>query len=156
MFIVTPETKDITLSERANRINREAAKAKSQGKHTLMISIHNNAAGKGDKWMEAYGWSAWTTRGQNNSDILASCLFDAAKEILTPLGQKTRSDWSDKDADYESNFTIIYKSNCPAVLTENMFQDNKLDVDWLLSDAGMHAIERLHVEGILSYIESLK
>ena len=28
--------------------------------------------------------------------------------------------------------------------------------DWLLSDAGMHAIERLHVEGILSYIESLK
>jgi N-acetylmuramoyl-L-alanine amidase len=65
-------------------------------------------------------------------------------------------DRADGDKDYESNFYVLAHTSCPAVLTENMFQDNKLDVDWLLSDAGMHAIERLHVEGILSYIESLK
>ena len=44
---------------------------------------------------------------------------------------------------------------CSAVLTENLFQDNRNDVDYLLSDEGRHAIERLHVEGIIKYIESL-
>jgi len=155
VFVVTPETSDPKLSERANRINKTVTKAKAEGKHSLMISIHNNAAGKGDKWMEAYGWSAWTTKGQNNSDILATCLFDAAKEVLTPLGQKTRSDWSDKDPDYEENFTIIYKSNCPAVLTENMFQDCIKEVEFLLSDQGKDAIVEIHRRGIEKFCEKM-
>jgi hypothetical protein len=34
-----------------------------------------------------------------------------------------------------------------------MFQDNKGDVDYLLSEVGRHAIVRTHVEGILKYID---
>jgi N-acetylmuramoyl-L-alanine amidase len=49
-----------------------------------MLSVHVNAAGNGS-WMNATGWSAWTTKGQNNSDKLADCLYDAAEELLKPL-----------------------------------------------------------------------
>ena len=40
-------------------------------------------------------------------------------------------------------------------MTENLFQDNVNDVALLLSDEGRHIIERIHVEGIIKYIESL-
>lgn len=45
---------------------------------------------------------------------------------------------------------------CPAVLTENLFQDNKEDVDFLLSEEGKQLITKVHVDGILSYIKSVK
>ena len=60
---------------------------------------------------------------------------------------------SDGDEDWESNFYIIYKSSMPAVLTENFFQDNKLDVEYLESDEGKKDITNIHVQGILKYIE---
>jgi N-acetylmuramoyl-L-alanine amidase len=50
---------------------------------------------------------------------------------------------------------VLNNTKCPAVLTENLFQDNKKDVDYLLSDAGIHNIARLHVEGIIRYINSI-
>jgi N-acetylmuramoyl-L-alanine amidase len=36
-----------------------------------------------------------------------------------------------------------------------MFQDNKEDVDWLLSEEGRKAITDIHVKGIKKYIASL-
>jgi N-acetylmuramoyl-L-alanine amidase len=59
---------------------------------------------------------------------------------------------TDGDRDKESNFTILYRSKCPACLTENLFQDNREDVDFLLSERGRAAIVRLHVEGIKAYV----
>jgi N-acetylmuramoyl-L-alanine amidase len=97
-----------------------------------MLSVHVNAAGNGD-WYNATGWSAWTTKGQNNSDKLADCLYEAAEEILKPLGKKLRYDMTDGDKDFESNFYVIKRVNCVACLTENFFMDNMNDVDWLLS-----------------------
>lgn len=44
---------------------------------------------------------------------------------------------------------------CPAVLTENLFQDNREDVDFLLSEEGKQAITKLHVDSIIQYIKSL-
>jgi N-acetylmuramoyl-L-alanine amidase len=82
---------------------------------------------------------------------LANCLYEAAKKNLN--GKRLRTDYTDKDPDLESNFYVLKHTNCPAVLTENFFQDNKDDVDYLLSDEGFHAIVRTHVEGILNYIK---
>ncbi|MBQ0116167.1 MAG: hypothetical protein KBT10_09925 [Bacteroidales bacterium] len=42
---------------------------------------------------------------------------------------------------------------CPAVLTENFFQDNRADVDWLLSPEGRAAIVSLHVDSLMLYLE---
>ena len=41
---------------------------------------------------------------------------------------------------------------CPAVLTENLLQDNKDDVDFLLSEKGKQAIVDVHYNGIIKYL----
>jgi N-acetylmuramoyl-L-alanine amidase len=43
---------------------------------------------------------------------------------------------ADGDSDKESNFYVLRNTKCPAVLTENFFQDTKKDVEFLLSDVG--------------------
>ena len=78
---------------------------------------------------------------------------DAAEEVLIPMGIKIRKDLQDGDRDYEQNFTVIYGSNMPAVLTENLFQDNVHDVEFLLSEEGKEAIVELHRRGILYFAE---
>ena len=120
-------------------------------KNCIYISIHVNAAGNGTKWMNATGWSAYTSVGVTSADRLAECLYNSAKKNLK--GKKLRTDNTDKDSDIESNFYVLKNTNCPAVLTENFFQDNKEDVKYLTSDEGFHQIVRLHIEGILNYIK---
>ncbi len=155
VYQVAPEEWDVTLAERCSRINKKVKQAAAEGKRALMVSIHNNAAGNGREWKKAYGWSVWTTRGQNNSDKLAQCLYDAAVEVLTPLGQKTRKDKSDGDDDYEAGFYIIKGSNCPAVLVENMFQDCIDEVKWMLTDEGKQALVEIHRRGINKFVEMM-
>lgn len=120
-------------------------------RNVLYVSIHCNAAGADGKWHDARGWEVYTSPGKTNADALATCLYEAAKANLK--GIKLRADNSDGDPDKESNLYVLKNTKCPAVLTENLFQDNKKDVDFLLSDLGMHSIVRLHVEGIIHYIE---
>ncbi|MDE6072012.1 MAG: N-acetylmuramoyl-L-alanine amidase [Muribaculaceae bacterium] len=148
---LVPEDADISLGERVNRINSWCDRLGT--KNVCMVSIHNNAAGAG-QWMTARGWEAWTSKGQTQGDKLADCLYDAAAKVLKPLipGVKIRTDMADGDRDKESNFTILYRSKCAACLTENMFMDNREDVDWLLSACGRDAIVRLHAEGIKAYV----
>ena len=145
------DSKDIVL--RVQRINSKYISIKKEKKTAMMLSIHVNAAGSGVSWKNATGWSAWTTKGQNNSDKLADCLYDAAEEILKPLNKKIRTEKTDGDRDYESNFYVIKNSNCVSVLTENFFMDSKQDCEWLLSDEGKNAITKIHIEGIKKYIE---
>lgn len=149
---IVPEDADVSLGERVNRINVWCDRLGA--KNVCVVSIHNNAAGNGSQWMDARGWEAWTSVGQTQGDKLADCLYDAAERVLRPLlpDVKIRTDIADGDRDKESNFTILYRSKCAACLTENMFMDNREDVDWLLSLCGRDAIVRLHVEGIKAYV----
>ena len=124
-----------------------------QYKNCIYISIHVNAAGNGTNWMNATGWSAYTSVGVTSADKLANCLYDAAKKNL--IGKKLRTDYTDKDPDIESNFYVLKHTNCPAVLTENFFQDNKDDVEYLLSDVGFFQLVKTHVEGIVKYVEDI-
>lgn len=150
--ILVPETNDISLSERVKRANKIHTEQHKNGKTVILLSIHCNAAGNGD-WKTARGWSAWTSRGTTESDAVASCLYQAAHEILDPKKIQIRKDMSDGDEDWESNFYIIYKSSMPSVLTENFFQDNKEDVKYLESEEGKKDIVDIHIKGIQKYIE---
>ena len=152
--ILVPETKDISLSERVKRANAIHATQHAKGKVVILLSIHCNAAGNGE-WKNARGWSAWTSRGITKSDDIANALYAAAHQVLDPKKIKIREDMSDGDPDWESNFYIIYKSSMPAVLTENFFQDNKEDVKYLLSEEGKNDCVRIHVLGILMYLDKL-
>lgn len=121
----------------------------------IYVSIHVNAAGNGKDWLNATGWCIYTTKGVTKSDTLADFIYGQAKNQLTPLGKKLRTDFSDGDADQEENFYVILHTSCPAVLTENFFQDCKSDVAWLISDEGVNTIVNIHVQGIRDYLKSL-
>ena len=143
-----PEKGDISLGERCARVNAYCDRLGA--KNVVFVSIHNNAAGCG-QWMSARGWEAWTSKGQTMGDKLADCLYDAAEKDL-PKGTKIRTDLTDGDRDKEGNLAVVRGTKCAACLTENLFQDNREDVDYLLSPEGREAIIKLHVEGIKAYI----
>lgn len=120
-------------------------------KNCLYVSIHNNAAGNDGKWKEAYGWSVWVYRnGSENSRRLANCLFDEVKK----LGLRTRQELPNKKY-YDCGFYVLKHTKCPAVLTENFFQDCLKECDFLLSEAGKRAIVTIHVNGIINYLKTM-
>ena len=136
----------------------------------VYVSIHVNAAGSEGKWMNAGGWCAYTSSGKTKADALATKLYEAAQVELSDYakaldaGKETgaygenqrafRTDYSDGDPDQESNFYVLSHTSCPAVLTENLFQDNKADVSFLESEKGRKAIVALHKNGIINYFKS--
>lgn len=146
--LVVPEEADISLCERCRRIN--VAAMRNGIADTALISIHVNAAGRGDKWMNATGWCAYTFPGDTKSDKLATCLYKSAKRYLP--GKRLRTDYSDGDPDFEAPFYVLKHTYCSAVLTENMFMDGLSDYHFLLSEAGKRAIVGLHVDGIQNWI----
>ena len=117
-FLV-PEQEDIPLPERCRRANAICEQFGSD--QVILLSLHVNAAGNGQQWMKARGWSCYTTRGETKADALATCLYDAAKTHLP--GMRLRTDYTDGDPDIEKDFYIIRHTSCPAVLTENLFMD---------------------------------
>ena len=139
------------LKVRVERANKKIADNTRKGVKSVYVSIHVNAAGDGKEWKNARGWSVWTTKGQNNSDKLASAIHESAKREMELWEQRVREDMQDGDPDYESNFYVIKNVSCPAVLVENFFMDNKDDVEWLLSDEGKRVCSRVIVMGILKY-----
>lgn len=151
--LLTPEIKDVPLRERVDRVNRYCA---LYGRaNVLLVSIHVNAAGDGSRWMNARGWSAYTTPSRTRSDDLADDLYWAARQVFgAPL--TIRADYSDGDPDWEENFYILKNTYCCAVLTENFFQDNKEDVEYLLSKKGKEDCVTVHVSGIITYLQSRK
>jgi len=150
--LVTPEEKDISLSERIRRINTICNKEGAG--NVLLISVHANAVGDSSQWMQGKGWEAYTTRGKTISDKLAEFLYKRADENIKD--RKIREDWTDGDRDKEADFYIIKKAKCAAVLTENFFYDNKDDLKYLTSEEGIHAVVRLHIEGIIDFINFKK
>lgn len=168
--LLVPEDKDISLAERCRRVNAWCSKLGKQ--NVLLVSIHANAAGADGKWKTAGGWCAYTSPGQTKADILATSLYDAAEKdlagyiqqfpIAKSLGEydskqkPIRTDYSDGDPDFEARFYILIHTQCPAVLTESLFQDNKADVDFLLSEDGKKHLTDLHVHGITNYLKSQK
>lgn len=152
VYMVCPERdKDISLTTRYTRANNFVAK--NPGKRAVLISVHANAHGDGKSWTNARGWCAYTTKGQNNSDKLAECLYDEAENMFLDKGLSIRKDFSDKDRDWESNFTIIYGANMPAVLTENFFYTNIEDTKYLLTDEAIEDIAEVHYRAILKFAE---
>lgn len=129
---------DVSLSERSEIANTYTKKQKC-----IFISVHCNAAGNGKEWSKANGWEIWSTEPDNNSDKLAQCFLDVYPDIFPERKLRGHK---------EKNFTVIYKTNCPSVLTENFFMDNEEECKFLLSEEGKKKITELHVAAILKYL----
>lgn len=149
---IVPEDADVSLAERVRRVNTICNKEGAG--NVVLLEVHANAVGYGETWESANGWEAYTTVGKTKSDGLAECLYKRAEQNIK--GMKIRKDTTDGDSDYESNFYVIRKVKCPAVLTENFFYTNKKDLEYMTSNVGVHAVVRTHIEGVIDYINSVK
>ena len=132
---------DVSLAERVRIVNEYCKEYGTS--NVVLISIHVNAAGNGEQWLSARGFAIYTSPGNTKSDILAECIFEAAKEQLPDM--KMRSDLSDGDHDREARFAMLTQTKCVAVLSENLFQDNREDVAFLCSLEGKKKIVELHL-----------
>ena len=148
--LIVTEENDISLGTRCKRANDVCKHFGAS--NVLLVSIHLNAKGNGSAWMDARGWQACVSLNSSaKSKQLASYLFDAAQaQGLKMRSPKPGQKW------WAQNLAICRETYCPSVLTENLFQDNLSDVEFLLSDKGREAIINLHVEGIINYIKSLE
>lgn len=144
--IVEEET-DVPLSERCKRVNDICKQVGT--KNVLLVSIHNNAAGDGGKWHEARGFSAHVgLNASSKSKMLAQYLWNEA------IQQGLKGNRSVPAAPYiAQNLAICRDTACPAVLTENLFQDNKEDVELLLSEEGKEKVTATHVNAIVNFIK---
>ena len=147
--LVVTETNDVTLRNRVNRINTICNRVGAS--NVLLVSVHANAAGNGSAWMNAKGWSCYTSKGKTKSDQVAECLYDAFEEEFQD--RKIRKDMSDGDRDWEENFYVLQKSKCPAVLLENFYYDNREECAWMLQEETKRRIASAAVKGIIKYIK---
>jgi N-acetylmuramoyl-L-alanine amidase len=148
--LLVPEDKDISLGERVKREKNITRQAKQAGKETCLVSIHINAAGGDGKWKTARGWSGWVAQECSAKSKKLAQLLYAEAEARGLQGNRcvpSTKYWT-------ANFTIVSDTSCPAVLTENLFQDNKDDVEYLLSDKGKMEIVDLHFDAIINYMNS--
>ena len=143
---IVTEDVDISLQERCRRVN--AVCKKLGAANVVLISIHNNAAGGGGKWRDATGWCGFVyTKASSKSRHLAQLLYAEAEK----RGLKGNRSVP-KERYWMKNLAMVRDTACPAVLTENLFQDNKGEVDFLLSDKGHEAIVSLHFDALKKYV----
>ena len=147
--LVVTETNDVTLRNRVNRVNTICNRVGAS--NVLLVSVHANAAGNGSAWMNAKGWSCYTSKGKTKSDQVAECLYDAFEAEFPE--RKIRKDMSDGDRDWEENFYVLQKSKCPAVLLENFYYDNREECAWMLQEETKRRIASAAVKGIIKYIK---
>lgn len=137
------DDKDPGLSARASNINQIVKRESEIGRSCLMISLHGNAAGNGG-WSNGKGWEVWTTEGATKSDAFANIMCNIFPSIFPDRRLRGHK---------EKNFTLLYKTYCPCVLTENFFYDNEEECRLMLSEEGLERIVKLHIESIKKYIQ---
>lgn len=147
---LVPETDDVPLSTRAARANVYMKQHPQE--LCVLFSLHGNAAGNGEQWFNARGFEAWTTIGKTNSDQVAEFLCNRVRQYLPEV--RVRTDSTDGDQDKEANFTVIYKANCPAVLSECLFYDNREDVELMQNEQIRLAFGEAHVDAACDYYKS--
>ena len=136
--LLVTEKEDIQLSERCRRVNNIC---RMHGTNAcILISIHANAGG-------GTGYEVFTSPGKTQADEYATIMLDALKEAFPK--ERIRTDYSDGDADKEARFYILQKTNCPAILTENLFMDNEKDCRKLMDENYRERIAAAHVKAII-------
>lgn len=129
---VYDEIEDTSLITRTNLANSIFSK----DRRAVYLSIHCNSIfpnlGGGK------GFELFTFVGQNKSDIIAQIFGTTYKNFFPEF--PFRADIADGDLDKEMNLHVLRETNCPALLIENLFFDNKEEAIYLLSDRGLQSI----------------
>ena len=140
-----PRPANTELSLRCRYVNGICSKFGKD--NCVYVSIHVNAAGSDGKWHNARGFAVYVARQCSQaSRRLAKSFCDTA------IAMGLRGNRSVPGEHYwQANFFVVRNTACPAVLTENLFQDNHEDVDFLSSAEGKATIVKLHRDCIAKH-----
>jgi len=141
---LVPTWHDTPLKDRVVLANRIAAIEKKEGNQCIYLSIHHDAYG-GD-WNSANGTSA---HYYPTSTIGAKLAKVFNEEIVASTDLRKRGA---KDSD----FYVLRKTSCPAVLTENGFMTNLKDATFCMAEEGSQTIAKGHFEAIKYINETFK
>lgn len=136
------EVEDTSLYLRSARADNWYAK----DKRAVFVSIHSNSGG-------GSGFEIFTSKGQTKSDKIANIFCETYQKVYYDI--KFRMDQADGDADKEADFYVLRKTDCPAILLENFFFDNRAEAEMLLSDEGINELADTIVQAIVN-CEKLK
>ena len=136
-IVVNDEWEDTPLFQRVNRADNIFKKHKN----AVYLSVHSNAGG-------GSGFEIFTSPGQTKSDKIANVFCEVYKKHFPEF--KFRKDLSDGDWDRESDFYVLRKTDCPALLVENLFFDNKQEAEFLMSTEGQKRISGCIVDAIVT------
>lgn len=143
---IVPENKDVSLIERVDRVNDWCRK---MGKdNVLFISVHANAAGCCEKWMYARGFTVWVAKQASAKSCKLAQSITAAAIDAGLMGNRCVP----SEHCWRADFYVLKYTQCPAVLTENLFYDNRDDLKIIASPAGREKIVQLHVNAIINYL----
>lgn len=160
---IVTENIDVPLNTGAdNRVKRVNTICNAYGKNScLLVSIHINAAPENnpkifvskDKygtWKSCRGFCVMVAPNASaaSKKLAATIYAEAEKRNL----QGNRSVPEEKY--WVQSLAICRETKCPAVLTENLFQDNKDEAAWLMSAEGKRTIVALHADAIEKFIKS--
>lgn len=144
--LLVPETTDIPLSVRTRRVN---GVCKAEGaRNVCLVSIHNNAAGADGCWHDARGFAVYVSNNAGQGSRRLAAEFYAGAKARGLTGNRA----TPPQGFWQASLAMCRDTKCAAVLTENLFQDNREDVAFLLSNEGKTTIVDLHVNAILNYI----
>ena len=152
--LIVPEDNDVAVATRVRKINA-ICKEKGAG-NVLLVSIHINADGIGDKWTTACGASTFVSKNASEKSKKVAKIFTDLYIDRGLIGNRSVPAckyWTwfwRKDDIY-----ILKASSCPAVLTENLFMTNQKEVNILDSEAGKEKIADLHVDAIVKAIKEV-
>ena len=133
-----PRPGNTELSLRCRYVNGICSKFGVQ--NCVYVSIHVNAAGSDGQWHTARGFAVYVAR---QCSAASKRLAKSFCETAVSMG--LRGNRSIPSEHYwQANFYVIKNTACPAVLTENLFQDNHDDVAFLSSAEGKAKIVELH------------
>ena len=117
-------------------------------KTKVLISIHNNAAGDGSKWLNARGFEIWTKSGIDKADELADLMFKFVKKRI-PLVRHRYATEALYGKDKEGKLYMTNSSKYFGVLLEWGFQDNLEDVE-ILKNTRMN---KAFIDAIIDAVE---
>ena len=111
----------------------------------VFVSIHCNSAAS----PSAEGYEVWTSPGDTQGDVLASCIYSQITAEFSD--RKGRTDYSDGDPDKESRFYVLVHTDAPACLVEMAFISNDEEAALLSDVAWQDRYARAIARGVTDY-----
>lgn len=136
-LLVTEDT-DVPLAERVRRAN-------AAGPGCVLISIHNNASSLGGQWGAARVFSAFVAPNASADSRRLAAELSRQAVFRGFAGNRA----TPPEGYWTASLAICRDTHCPAVLTENLFMDNRDDLALLLSPESVEALVDAHIAAIL-------